>query len=145
TDLAGLLRNFLPGSPHPFGDPGLSFPGIAESMGLIAFWPAAGSKGPRITTLLSRTLEHQAARFCPLVVEVVRRGIVHRHGKSPVMREDVEQINTALARVGFQVPELNDPKFLDHLPRKPVPAAAQPGAGAAPADAKTVAALVNEV
>jgi len=114
-------------------------------MGLIEYWPAGGSKRPAITALLSATLEHRGARFCPLVLEVVRRGITHRHGKNPVTREEIEAINATLARVDFKVPELRDRRFLDALPRKAPPAARRPAAGPAPADAKVVAGLRDEV
>jgi len=140
ADLAGLLYDFLPGNPHPYADPRLSFRGIAGEMGLFDYWPS-GSKGPAITALLSATLERRVPQFCPLVVEAVRRGIAHRHSKAPVTREEIEAINNALGRAGFKIPDLHDRKFLDALPSKAAPAAARPAAAPPPADPKAVAAL----
>jgi len=63
-------------------------------------------------------------------LEVVREGIKYRTRKGePIAREDVEKLNQLVAAVGFKIPELRDPGFLDGLPREipvepptPVPA-----------------------
>jgi hypothetical protein len=116
NELSSLLYSFLPGKPHPYADPKLSFGGIAASMGLRQFW-AGGSKQPAIAALLRQTFENRSESFCALIVEIVRRGMVYRQNKGePVTREDIRGINGLLVALGFKIPELHDPKFLDGLP-----------------------------
>jgi len=68
--------------------------------------------------LLSKTLENRPEKFCPLILEVVRRGITYRQNKGdPITREEIEHLNELVARVGFKIPELHDPNFLKSLPR----------------------------
>jgi len=117
NELASLLYDYLPGQPHPYANQSSSFGGIATSIGLGHFWQG-GSKLPAIAKLLRLTLEAQQHRFCPLIEEVVRRGIGYRQKKGqPLTREDVVALNTVVEQLGFRIPELHDPKFLDRLPR----------------------------
>ena len=125
NELASLLYDFLPGQPHPFADQNVSFCGVAASLGLGRFWQG-GSKLPAITKLLRATLESQAQQFCPLIEEIVRRGMAYRQNKGqPLTRENIAALNAVIEKLGFKVPELRDPKFLDNLPRaeKEVPQA----------------------
>lgn len=116
NELASFLYSFLPGKAHPFADQALSFDGIAASMGLGQFW-SGGSKQPAIAGLLRRTFENRPERFCGLILEVVRKGMVYRQNKGePVDREDIHALNTLLAKLSFKIPDLHDPKFLDGLP-----------------------------
>ena len=116
TEMAGLLRDFLPGNPHPYADQRISFAGVAHDLGLSRFW-SGGSKLPAISTLLEQTLTRRKNAFCHLVLEIVRRAIVYRKNKgSPVGRNEIGALNELVARVGFKIPEMWDPKFLESLP-----------------------------
>jgi len=118
NELAELLYSFLPGKAHPFAPQNISFAGIAASLGLNQFWPG-GSKLPAISQLLTGTLQYQSSSFCSLLIEIVRRGMTYRQGKGdPITREEVDKLNELVAQVGFKIPELHDPKFLNSLPRK---------------------------
>jgi hypothetical protein len=116
TELAERLYSFLPGKPHPYADQNLSFPGVAGKLGLGNHWPG-GSKQLAITTLLTATLEMERGRFCPLVVSIVQHGMNYRKTKEPITRDEIEQINAIVARIGYKIPELHDPDFLGSLPR----------------------------
>jgi hypothetical protein len=116
TELANYLYPFLPGKPHPYADQAASFQGVAASLGLSRFWPA-GSKLPAIYKLISNTLQFENHNFCPLLVEIVRTAISYRQTKgAPITRPDVDTLNHLIARIGFKIPELHDPKFLATLP-----------------------------
>lgn len=53
------------------------------------------------------------------MLEIVRCGIRYRGSKNdPVTVEDVQQLNHLLAEIGFKIPELHDPKFLNGLPTR---------------------------
>lgn len=116
AELAEKLYSFLPGTPHPYADKNLSFPGVAARLGLAQFWPG-GSKGPAISHLLAVVLERERSRFCPLIVAVIQNGIVYRKRKDPVTRAEIDSINALLIRLGFKIPKLYDPEFLDALSR----------------------------
>jgi hypothetical protein len=117
TELAAHLYDFLPGQLHPFADPTISFAGVATSMGLGQFWRRGGDKQPAIAALLRNTLEGQSGRFCDLMQEVVRKAMTYRQNKGqPITREDILSLNALLIDLGFKIPELHDPKFLDGLP-----------------------------
>lgn len=124
NQLASVVHDFLPNKPHPYADQSISFVGIARDLGLERFY-SAGSKRTAVTTLLTRTLEHQEGSFCPLVSEIVKRALVYRSNKgSPLCREDIEAVNGAVERVGFKIPALWDIEFRESLPRRnplPVP------------------------
>jgi len=115
--IADHLYSFLPGTPHPYANQGISFPGIAAKLGLGQYW-SGGSKRPALTQLLSATLDRERGRFCALVTEIVRQGITYRQQKEPLVREDVERLNELVLKVGFKIPELYDAAFLDGLPRR---------------------------
>ena len=116
TELADLLYSFLPGTPHPYADPSLSFPGVAAKLGLAHHWPG-GSKGPAITRLLTGTLESDSARSCPLLLAIIRNAMNYRINKEPISRVEIETLNTIIQRIGYKIPELHDSTFLDGLPR----------------------------
>lgn len=116
TELADKLYPFLPGKPHPYADQSLSFPGVAARLGLAQLWQA-GSKGPAIARLLTATLEMERGRFCPLILAVVQHGMAYRMNKDPVSREDIEELNEIILKIGYKIPELHDPEFLTALPR----------------------------
>ena len=115
TELADRLYPFLPGKPHPYADQSLSFPGVAAKLGLAQHW-AQGSKGPAIRKLLTATLESERGQFCPLLLAIVQDGMAYRMNKEPVSREEIEELNAIVLRVGFKIPELHDPDFLKGLP-----------------------------
>jgi hypothetical protein len=87
--MADHLYSFLPGTPHPYANQAISFPGVAGKLGLGQYW-TGGSKRPALTQLLSATLDRERGRFCPLVTEIVRQGITYRQQKEPLVREDIE-------------------------------------------------------
>src|SRR4030043_441979 len=93
SDIAELLYSFLPGSPHPYADPAISFPGVASKLGLSKYW-IGGSKKPAIIQLLQATLEYQRAQFCSLVLEIGRIGIIYRSNKGePIKKEEIVNLN----------------------------------------------------
>ncbi len=115
SDLAGLLYDFLPGTPHPSADQSISFPGVANALGLGKFW-STGSKKPAIVRLLGSTFQYEAQKFCPLIVNLVRTGLDYRLGKGdPIRRTEIDQLNRILSELGFKIPELREPKFLSSL------------------------------
>ena len=119
--IAEAIYSFLPGKPHPYADQSLSFPGVAAQLGLSAYWPG-GSKKPATIRLLEATLENRSGQFCRLLTEIVRAGLRYRSTKTPISREEIEQLNRDIAMVGFKIPELWDAKFLDNFPRTTIPA-----------------------
>jgi len=115
TELASFLYDLLPGT--PFGDATVSFPGAAHAVGLDAFWQG-GSKLPAVRALLERTLESRRDRFCPLMIAIVQKAIAYRSKKGkPLTRDDLRRLNDIIVRLGFKIPELWDPRFIDSLPR----------------------------
>lgn len=120
--IADHLYAFLPGTPHPYANQAISFPGVAAKLGLGQYW-SGGSKRPALTQLLSATLDCERGHFCTLVTEIVRQGITYRQQKEPLVREDIERLNELVLKVGFKIPELHDPAFLDGLPRRAAKAA----------------------
>jgi hypothetical protein len=141
--LAEVLYDFLPGKPHPFGDKRLSFPGIAAEMGLLNYWPQGGSKQPAITRLLSATLEGSPQQFCPLVIEIVRRGMAR--SREAVTREAIDQINEVLLSLHFKIPDFHDRAFLEALPRREPPATEQPAQGVDPGDVTALRTAMQEL
>jgi hypothetical protein len=116
STLAGLLYDFLPGS--PMGNPRISFPGCAAANDVSQFWPG-GSKRPAITQLLNATFEQKRSKFCPLLLSIVEAGIPYRMQKgNPVTREEIIAINQSIAKLGFKIPEFWSPAFLESLPSK---------------------------
>jgi len=121
NEIADVLYSFLPGSPHPYSAPAISFPGVAHKLGLSNYWQG-GSKRPAIILLLQSTLEVKREIFCNLILEVVRVGMVYRSNKKEsVTREEILQLNNLITRVNFKIPELWDSAFLDTLPRTQLP------------------------
>jgi hypothetical protein len=113
-ELAGVLYDLLPGS----GNPRLSFPAVAQQLGLAAYW-TGGSKRPAIVTLLTFTYERERHRFCDLIEGIVRQSVSWRAGKeNPLTRDEIEAINRILARIGYKIPGLHDPDFLARLERR---------------------------
>lgn len=135
-ELAGILCEMLPGS----GNPRLSFPRVAQQLGLDRYW-IGGSKRPAIVTLLSATFEHERHRFCDLIEGVVRQSVSWRVGKdNPLTRDEVEDINHVLARLGYKIPGLHDVKFLERLERR-----RQAAAGTTPKDPTRLIRLKSEL
>ena len=103
-DMAGCLYGFLPGTPHPYADPALSFPGVARSLSLGQYW-RGGSKHPAVAQLLQQTLEHRRGDFCQLIVAIVQKGMIYRSSKGhPVRQEEIRALNNLIARGGLQDP-----------------------------------------
>jgi hypothetical protein len=120
ADMSQFLYSFLPGQAHPFADQSISFAGIAHELGVGKFWPG-GSKQPAINALLENTLDFKREKFCPLLLEVVRRGMKYRSSKgAPITKEEVETLNKLIFELGFKIPELWNESFLASLPRETV-------------------------
>lgn len=118
TEIASKLRDFLPGTPHPYADKSLSFQGVSISLGLKEFW-SGGSKLPAITTLLEKTLEYKRDRFCDLIIKIIRCGLKYRNNKgNPIMKEEILGLNSCILKVNFKIPELWDNGFLNSLPSR---------------------------
>ncbi len=119
SELADFLYPFLPGKPHPFADQSISFAGIVINLGLERFW-TGGSKQPAIAALLEGTLSQAKSKFCPLMIQIVTRGLKYRGKSNPIRKEEIEQLNELIKKLGFKIPELWDSEFLRGLPpRKP--------------------------
>jgi len=115
SELADFLYPFLPGKPHPFADQSISFAGIAIDLGLERFW-TGGSKRPAIAALLEGTLSQARSKFCPLMIQIVTRGLKYRGKSNPITKEEIEQLNELIKKLGFKIPELWDSEFLRGLP-----------------------------
>jgi hypothetical protein len=116
NEMAELLYSFLPGSHHPYAAAAISFPGVANKLGLSEYW-MGGSKKPAITQLLQATLDYHRDKFCTLIVEIVRTGFVYRSNKgNPITRDEIVDLNNLITQVSFKIPEMWDPEFLDSLP-----------------------------
>jgi len=141
TELASVLYDFLPGS----GNNSTAFPIAAANVGVAEFW-TPGSKKPAIVTLLSQTLEHKRAKFCPLILAVVQQSLSWRRGKgNPLTRGEIEKLNKLLLGVSFRIPELHDPDFLHSLEAKPSSENESVAVGAPALNAKRLEALGHEL
>lgn len=134
--LAQLLYDFLPGS----GNNQTAFPLAAHKAGVGEYWQP-GSKLPSLTQLLTLTLEWKRGQFCPLILEIVRQSMTWRGRRDPLKREEVDQLNKLLPGVGFQIPELLDPDFLDTLAGPPAVQPAPVGSGKPVIDTNRLAEL----
>lgn len=116
SEIAELLYRFLPGKPNPFAAADISFPGVANRLGLSKFW-IGGSKKPAIIQLFQATLDYRRNQFCDLIVEIVKTGIAYLSNKGqPVTRDEIVKLNQLILQVNFKIPELWDSAFLDSLP-----------------------------
>ncbi len=115
ADMADLLYDFLPGSGHSSWKGHVSFRTVAQKVGLAEFWQP-GSKLPMITALLERTLQYRRQLFEPLILEIVRSGIVYRQKQgNPIKPDDIDKLNGLILEVGFKFPDLWDPEFRNSL------------------------------
>jgi hypothetical protein len=120
NELAKALYDYLPGNPHPFADQTLSFPGVAKQVGIGHFWPG-GSKLPALTKLLVSTFDYQRNSFCPLILSIVQNGMIYRNNKkNPITRDEIRHLNELIYKIGFKIPELWDPRFIDSLPSRKI-------------------------
>jgi hypothetical protein len=135
--LADALNPFLPGTPHPYADPRISFKGIARDLGVAKHW-YDGSKRGAVTELLARTYELDKAQFVKVVLETVRRGLSYREVKDPVGRREVDNINALVFKLGLRIKDLVDPQFLESLPGKPNTTKQYPAPGTAAPEASAL-------
>jgi len=78
-------------------------------------------------------LETRRDRFCPLIVNIVKQSLTWRRGRGePLTREEIDNLNTLLRGVEFQIPELCDKSFLDALPRKASGSSTEPASRTGP-------------
>ena len=118
SELSELLYSFMPGQAHPYASARVSFAGVAHELGLGKLWQG-GSKQPAINALLENTLDLHREKFCPLLLEIIRRGIKYRANKgAPITREEIQRVNELVRELGFKIPELWDESFLSTLPRE---------------------------
>lgn len=111
AELADLLYGYLPGSGSANWKGHVSFKTVAEKVGVGEFWQP-GSKIPMITALLERTLEYRRGRFEPLILEIVRAGLIYRSKQGyPVKPEEIDKLNGLILELDFKFPDLWDPAF----------------------------------
>jgi hypothetical protein len=116
--LAQALYDYLPGSGAQQWRGHISFATLARQEGLGDFW-TGGSKLPAITLLLDQTLDRRPDRFQPLILAIVRSGLLYREKNGrPVTRRDIEELNRVIADIGFKFPDLWSPRFLGSLPEE---------------------------
>ena len=115
-DLSLHLYEFLPGQPHPMADAAISFPGVAAELGLSGCWPGGG-KQKALRHMFDIVLSQHGNKFTVLLTRIVERGMTYRRTKTPITREEIEQLNALAAKLGYKAPDLHDPAFLDALPR----------------------------
>jgi hypothetical protein len=109
--LADVLYDFLPGSGSQQWSGHITFRSVAAKVGVSNYW-LGGSKRPAIVALLSHTLERDRSRFQPLIIEIVRQGIVYRQKNgNPLRIDDIDRLNGHILELGFKFPELWDPDF----------------------------------
>ncbi len=121
-EIASLLYEWLPGSAPPFGRT-YTFADAARETGLAGYWPG-GSKLPAIQTLMEAA--YQRASLSTLIPQVLREAIKYRDKKgSPLLREEVEELDALLQELGLRVPELSDAEFLRLLPSSQEPTRAR--------------------
>lgn len=115
AEIAELLHDFLPWSGHTAWKGHVSFKTVAEQVGAGDYWQP-GSRIPMITALLARTLEHRRGRFEPLILEIVRAGLVYRKKRGASIRvEEIDKLNGLIAEVGFKFHDLLDEGFRSSL------------------------------
>lgn len=115
AEMAEVLYNFLPGSGNPKWKGHVSFKTIAKKVGVEDFWQS-GSKIPMITSLFENTLEYRRGCFEPLILEIVRAGLLYRQKQgSPIRPEEIDKLNGLILEVGFKFPDLWDPNFKTSL------------------------------
>jgi len=81
---------------------------------------------PAITQLLSQTLEHQPKKFCGLILEVVRRAIVYRARKNPIVATDLATLHQLVYAAGFRLKDLEDTESFGELAVAFKPPSARP-------------------
>ena len=114
--LAECLSDFLPGSGARAWKGHVTFGTIADRVGVSEFWSANGSKTPRIAQLLEGTLQHRRERFEPLILGIVREGLLYRRRSGrPITPKEIETINGLVLEIGFRFPDLWDEGFQDAL------------------------------
>ena len=114
-EVALTLQDFLPGSGHQSWKGHVNFGTVAATVGVGTFWQG-GSKAQAVAALLSRTLEQRRVSFQPLVVEIVRAGIVYRAKQNrPITTREIDKLNGHILNLGFKFPELWDEDFRTSL------------------------------
>lgn len=110
--LAECLADFLPGSGSRLWKGHVTFGTVAERVGVGDFWTTAGSKTPRIARLLEATLQRRRERFEPLILGIVREGLLYRRARGcPITPEEIDEINGFILEIGFRFPDLWDEGF----------------------------------
>jgi len=111
AEIAELLYSFLPGSGNSNWKGHVTFKTVAEKVGVGDFWQP-GSKIPMITGLLEHTLDHRRSQFEPLILEIIRAGLIYRQKQgNSVTPEEIDKLNGLIVEVGFKFPDLWDPDF----------------------------------
>lgn len=121
THVAGVLRDFLPGSGDRSWKGHVTFGSVAATVGVGDYW-SGGSKQKALVQLLSLTLEQRPTLFQKLIVEIVRAGLTYRRERNPVTKAEILDLNDLIRKLGFKFPELWNPVFLDGLAARHQPA-----------------------
>lgn len=115
SEIADILYPFLPANPYPYANQDISFPGCAKQVGIDYLW-TGGSKRPAITQLLTNTLAQRQDKFCPLILAIVNTAIIYRTNKqNPIQKDEIVNLNQKIKDIGFKIPELWNPDFLNSL------------------------------
>ena len=116
-ELALHLYHYLPGTPHPFADKDISFLGAAAEVGLDKYWQG-GSKKPAILKLLELTLKYDRDKFCSLILKIFDRSMIYSNRSPQITREEIQELNGIIEKLGFKIPELWKSDFLNSLPSR---------------------------
>jgi hypothetical protein len=113
SDMSNLLYGWLPGSSPPYQRI-YTLADAARFNGLGNYW-LGGSKLPAIQQLLESAFKQ--FKLQPLLLTILPEAIKWRDKKGkPIVREEVEQLNSLLLSLELKIPSLNEQKFLDMFP-----------------------------
>lgn len=114
--LAHAVQDFLPGSGAREWRAHVTFGTVADRAGVGDFWTPQGSKVPRLVQLFEFTLEHRPRYFEPLIIGIVKEGLLYRRkNRRPVTDKEIKIINGHIADIGFKFRELWDTDFLNAI------------------------------
>jgi len=114
ADLASICADLLPYSGNAAWTNHVSVQSICAELGVQHWQP--GSKVPGLTRLFDQLERSDAGRFHKLIVKIMEAGIVYRTKKdAPIQPQEVDQLNDAIERLGYKIPELWDPAFRQGL------------------------------
>lgn len=115
SKLAEHLYSFLPGSGAP-----VTFASIADEFSFLENYWIGGSKMPAIQKLLENVYYHEGEKsFAAMILRIVEESIKYRQVKgNPLLKEEIQELNNLLKKIGIEITELKNLKFLRKLPDK---------------------------